>query len=490
MIWERLRPWTWCEWTLAGIFFLTLPLVNPYIRGDGNEYFAYVRSLVVDGDLNFENEYRRGDPLFRQAAFDENGNVVDATLSDHTLGRLPTGYLKNNAAIGSSLLWMPAFLAAHVATKLLNAAGVQVLADGYSAPYRWACGLETALFSFIGLFLSFRVACRLTDSRTALLATVGIWFASSLPVYMYFLPFHVPAMTSFTVALFVWYWWRTSEGRSVKQWAIWGALAGLTITMYASSAVFLVMAMADLAWRANDGGLIHCRDAAKRKTILIAGIVFVIAAVAVLTPQFIIKSILHGAPFDLGVRRAVHWFAPSLWAVGFSREHGLFSWTPILLPAVIGLCLYWRQDRWRASVLLTVVGLFYYLAAIHGDWSGGSSFGNRFFVSFTSVFVIGLAIGLHHAGAWLRRGGFTRPIPLQAAVFAAMIAWNVGFIFQWGTNLVPNRGPVDFGVVARNQFTVVPQKMASFVKRYFISRSELTNEIEMEDVQERSKQRR
>ena len=43
---------------------LTLPFVNPYIRGDGNGYYAYVRSVVIDGDLRFENEYRRGDPAF------------------------------------------------------------------------------------------------------------------------------------------------------------------------------------------------------------------------------------------------------------------------------------------------------------------------------------------------------------------------------------------------------------------------------------------
>src|SRR5262245_66022771 len=46
------------------LFLLSLPIVNPHIRGDGNEYYAYVRSLIIDGDLQFENEYRRGDKAF------------------------------------------------------------------------------------------------------------------------------------------------------------------------------------------------------------------------------------------------------------------------------------------------------------------------------------------------------------------------------------------------------------------------------------------
>src|SRR5262245_50132162 len=46
----RWRP----GWVLAGCFAITLALVNPYVRGDGNGYYAYIRSLVIDGDLRFE----------------------------------------------------------------------------------------------------------------------------------------------------------------------------------------------------------------------------------------------------------------------------------------------------------------------------------------------------------------------------------------------------------------------------------------------------
>ncbi len=46
--------------------------------------------------------------------------------------------------------------------------------------------LGTTLYGFLGLYLAFRFACLYTQERWALLATLGIWFASSLPVYMYF----------------------------------------------------------------------------------------------------------------------------------------------------------------------------------------------------------------------------------------------------------------------------------------------------------------
>src|SRR5262249_28708320 len=44
---------------LLAVFLLTLPLVTPRLRGaDEIEYFAYLRSLVFDADLEFGNEYQ------------------------------------------------------------------------------------------------------------------------------------------------------------------------------------------------------------------------------------------------------------------------------------------------------------------------------------------------------------------------------------------------------------------------------------------------
>jgi hypothetical protein len=66
-----------------------------------------------------------------------------------------------------------------------------------------------------------------------------------------------------------------------------------------------------------------------------------------------------------------------------------------------------------------------------------------------------------------------------------LMVWNVGFMFQWGANLVPSRGPVDLRSVARNQVTVVPRRIAGFAWRYLRNRAGLTSEVERQDEQER-----
>jgi len=44
------------------------------------------------------------------------------------------------------------------------------------------------------------------------------------------------------------------------------------------------------------------------------------------------------------------------------------------------------------------------------------------------------------------------------AAIMVLIGWNLGFIFQWGANLIPNRGPISWREVVYNQVVVVPGK--------------------------------
>ena len=96
--------------------------------------------------------------------------------------------------------------------------GSNVAADGFSAPYRFAMALGTAVYGFLGLLLAMRLAAKYVGERWAFLATVAIWWASSLPVYMYFNPSWSHAHSAFVVALFLWFWHETRDARSTMQW--------------------------------------------------------------------------------------------------------------------------------------------------------------------------------------------------------------------------------------------------------------------------------
>lgn len=455
------------EAVLAAAMLATLPLVNPYLRGEGNGTYAYVRSLVLDRDLRFDNEYRRGDAAFVAQSFRKADAQPWPPME--TAG----GYLRNQWSVGPSLLWLPSFLQAHVAVGLLRLLGSEEAADGYSLPYRLACALATAGYALFGLFLACRAAQRFTAPAPAILATVALWLASSLPVYVYFLPFYSHALASFAVSVFLWYWLTRRPFGRPRQWMAWGLLGGLVWQMEPLAGLVLVVAAVE--WLASLPATGVPRAAASA-----AG--FGAAALLAAAPQLVIKSILHGSALRTGTLNRYFWGAPRLLDVGFATEHGLFLWTPVLLVSLIGILALCRRAPVAGLGLLAAFACTYYAVACYEAWHGISSFGNRFFVCLTPAFAVGAAVALDGAHRVLaRRLPGSGAWAALAASVAVLAAWNAGLIFQWGTNMVPRQGPVDFAVVARNQATAVPGRMAAMALRYVASRQQAVREQERKD---------
>ena len=176
-------------------------------RGDGVGYYAYVRSLLIERNLNFEEDWKHGNDSFVMGRLDLNGRIVGSEYTQ-------TGHLNNHWSIGPSILWAPFLIATHIAVLVCNLLGAHIRADGFSLPYLVTMALATTLYGFLGLCLSYRLAIDYFDRRWAFMSTLGIWWASSLPVYMYFNPSWSHAHSAFAVALFLWYWQRTrGEGR-------------------------------------------------------------------------------------------------------------------------------------------------------------------------------------------------------------------------------------------------------------------------------------
>jgi hypothetical protein len=468
------------EKCLLCLFVLTLPLVNPWVRGDGVGYYAYGRALLIEGQLDFEKDWLEANPTFRMGRVDSQGHIV---TSQYTR----TGHLDNHFTIGPAILWFPFLLTAHLSVKVSDAFGAHILTDGFSRPYPIAMACGTAFYGFLGLWLSFRIARKFFPERWAFLATLGIWFASSLPVYLYFNPSWSHAQSAFAVALFVWYWLRTQDERTSFQWILLGLIAGLMMDVYYPNAILLILPGVEslrACWShfqepsatRNSLRLVLARDA-----------LFVAALLLALSPTFLSRWVVYGSVFESGYIpiRDWHWTSPALGSVLFSSDHGLFSWTPVLALACVGLVFFWLREARFGGNLLVVFIAFYYFIASYPDWDGISSFGNRFFVSLTPLFVVGLATLFDRlARVWKERG-----VAITAsAAMAFLIVWNLGLIFQWGTHLIPARGPISWRDAIYNQVAVVPTKTASTVKAYLTGRGRLMDHLEKQDLQQLKKQ--
>ena len=467
-----LRSLSNAERLLVVVFLATLPLVNPLVRGDGVGYYAYIRSLLVDGDLRFENEWLAANASFVRGVTDAPGHIRPDQYT-------PTGYVGNHFTVGPAILWAPALVATHLLVLTARRLGATIPADGYSWPYRFTMAAATAAYAFVGLLLAFSIARRFVPERWAAIATLGIWFGSSLPVYMYFNPAWSHALSAFAVSLFLWYWLRTREKRQTKQWIVLGLIGGLMINIYYPNAVFLIIPFFDAlrdqvaAWRGRNVDFFRNRA--------VAYLVLVAATVVSLVPTLATRKIIYGSLLASGYPTLGEWCwkRPWLLEVLFSSNHGLLAWTPIVGLALIGLLRLASVDKGIAIYLGAVFLVFWYLIASYPTWHGLSSFGNRFFVSLTPIFVIGLAALLDRL-ANLFRGGRA----VVTATVVVLIIWNLGLIFQWGTNVIPNRGPVAWKQVVRNQFEIVPQRIFATAVAYAKGRENLLASIQQEDMKE------
>lgn len=415
-------PW-WHQPLLWLLLLASVTAVNPQIRGEGRRHFAYLRTVVINHTLHFDRTDERSD-----------------------------------ATIGPSLLWSPFFLAAHAAVHVAQSRGSQIPADGLSWPYVWACAFGTAFYAFLALWMSYRLALRFAKSPAALLATFVIWLASSLPVYVYVLPFHTHTAAMFSAALVFSLWLSVRDGRdSRSRWFVWGLAGGLAIATSFLNGVLLVVALVECVTRlTRPRGFVQA---------LPNGVIFLGGIALVALPALAIMR--------MGSTPIFHWTTPQLTATAFSTDHGAFVWTPILLLATLGFVVaIWRQPALGATLFLSGA-LFFYLVAAYDGRNGALSYGSPFLVTITPIFVCGLAALLDGLAGGRGRLAWA----VLYSVSGLLILWNLGLMLQWGTGLIPSRGPVDFHQAALNQVTIVPRAARDFVIRYANDRKGLLSGI-------------
>lgn len=177
---------------------------------------------------------------------------------------------------------------------------------------------------------------------------------------------------------------------------------------------------------------------------------------------------------------------PALLHVLLSSDHGLLTWTPILIPAILGLFLLRRYDKEVSRSLLISSLVLYGAVSFHTNWDGLSSFGNRFFISLTPFFILGLAVSFQRLAELLKNQ--QRALVIASSVTGLFILWNLAFIFQWGTHMVPARGAISWNQMAHNQFVEVPSRILTDLKAYATDRTALMQQIEQGDIRQLQQQ--
>lgn len=422
------------------VFLVLLPFSLPRIAlSDEVQYYAYLRSFYFDRDLNFYNEYQH----FAEIGLKNNDPAVSNALlrPDDANPNPVTGKLRNVAPIGSALLWAPGFVVADLWVQIANAGGAAIPRDGYSQPYIVAVCLMSALYSLLGLLLTYRLARIYTGPLPALIATIAVFLSTPLVFYTYLAMAWSHANGFFLFTLFLTIWMRGREGNlglgdGQRHWSVWlalGVVAGLMVmTREQLGLLLLIPAVEALAAYI---GALRRRQWSLLRRLFAGHLLFLAVFVVSITPQLATYWVLNGrigpsstvggklAFVQLGPLPIL--VSPRFWDTLIHPAHGALLWSPILFLALAGLAWLFRRDGPLALLLLIgFLGQVYINGAFGTTWHLSGSFGFRRLIECTPIFVLGLSALL----AWLQPRLGWKPLVVGAALF---VAWNVGLIAQW-----------------------------------------------------------
>jgi hypothetical protein len=430
--------------------------------------------MYFDRDLSFDNDYRyfyergiaQGGQL-RPDGAGRRGDLFHVTFLENTTA---TGLRTNFAPIGSAILWSPFYAVADAGVRMARAFGSSVEADGFSRPYISAIAYGSAVYGFLALVLSAIAAQRLAGVTPGTMAAVC--FGTPLVFYMYVAPGFSHANSAFAVAAFVVAWLHVRRTWSAGGAAVLGALAAL-MGMVREQDLFIAIgpAVDFLRTLAGSG-----RHSARR--MVVTGVAGLLAFAVCYVPQLMSYLILFGhfGP-DPIVAGKMTWTAPNAWRVLLSPSNGWFFWTPLALPALIGLIALargagphkadgrivdHRERRWIGGICLLMLATQIYVSGSFSTWAGTGSFGQRRLVGLTIFLVIGVAALLQA----------TRPGWRRVAVKTVIILsvwWNLGLIAQFATGLM-NRSRMEPARNAYNNFVTIPLEFPTLAYRYVFDR--------------------
>jgi len=328
--------------TIVFVYFLGFlahaAIVGKTVYGDGAYYYSWLRSLAIDHDLDFRNDYR---------------------LFDITQKTTEVGLIGNIYPIGPALYWWPTFIALDVAVR----------GRGGSLPYQLAIGIVGVWAAIVGLLFMYRVLRRFFPEAMALTTLVAIAFATNLWFYGSLDTVNSHALSFFLASAFLMLFLTPKRSHIAL-----GVLLGSLALVRPQDAVYGVL-------------LLH---GANIKSLSKNAIGFLFTfSVQLLAWQVVYGKFWVSPYLDRGY--GFDFLHPKILETLFSSNNGLFLWTPITLLGCIGLFLKNFPKPELRPYFIGIVCIQIYLVASWTTWWQGASFSGRMFISILPILAIGLA---------------------------------------------------------------------------------------------------
>ena len=349
--------------------------------GDDTRIHAYLRSMVIDGDIDF---------------FNEKGYIERFKLT-------PTGYVFSYTyAIGSAILWLPFFLIGHLIACIYSWLGYPFTTDGYSQPYLVMTAIGSASYFFMGLILLYDLLCEHFSKWISFLTVNVLWLATHLPFYVFIRSRMAHANEFFIITLFL-YLWLKFRGKVVN-WEssiLFGATAALLALVHFENILFLTIFLIDtifllmkdfknahtLGWR------YHFKNAILFISIFSCGLSVAFLSSKIIWGDYSLSGPVHSyghGPSDILMGLIGSFSFNNLWRFFMAGDKGLFLTFPVWIFGLVGIILWIRRKKYLGTLIC--LGILIPLILCVLNPSRGAEYGIRRLSSAVPFLAFGVAM--------------------------------------------------------------------------------------------------
>ncbi len=345
--------------------------VGDGVWGDSRYYYSYVRSLIIDHDLNFTNEYQH----FK--AFETNyfqGKII------------------NKFSIGAPLLWLPWFLIADFIVNIVNIIGFNLNIDGYGIIYQFIIGIGTVIYGFWGLYLLFKSLETFFNKNLSIWGIIIFFLSSNLFFYLAIDPINSHS-TSFFISSLLFYFLIKLQKIDVfdlkytfKTPVVLGIIVGYLGLIRSQDLIFGIIPIFIFIYLSIKSQLTFKNNILK---IIRCFILYISGIICSFGLQLVVWKYLYGSftnPY-LKHGETFNFLKPKIFSVLFSFNHGLLIYSPIIILSILGLILLIKENKKISfDKIIAISGIFLFLLQLYvvaswHSWWGGEAYGGRMFIS-------------------------------------------------------------------------------------------------------------
>lgn len=359
-------------WPLLALVILSLATMlrfdRPLIRGDGIAYLAWVDTLVLDQDVNFDNQLERLQTV----------NTYQITWNEDTQRFV------NVFPFGVAFLQAPFYLIGH----LFNSQGWYNLnpdyflqMQGLGLPYSLWLMIGANLIALSAIILAWLIGRQLADDWTAAFIAWAVFLGTPLFYYSTVSPLnsHNPGALATTAFIFfladVTHAFKKEERSNtvpLYKWGLLGLSAGLMILVRWQLLLVVIAGLGLLVWQR-----------AWRGALITTAVAFLSSLPLPLIWRRMFNRFIV-VPYEAVAGETFLSIPKGSWWVLVETPRN----SPILYLSLLGLPFLWRKNR-QWTVFIAIVILLQVL--INGavlDWWGGETYGIRRMTELYPLYVI------------------------------------------------------------------------------------------------------